>query len=131
VAFALDPNRIYLNTRGRFPKGVVEESGRQALKEEISRKLQGLEFQGRKVIRQVFDAAAVYTGPQSAAGPDLIVLSEPGFDLKGSVKKREVFGRTDLEGMHTWDDAFLWSESKVADDLMIRQVSASILSHYK
>ncbi|OGD24884.1 MAG: hypothetical protein A2Y69_08375 [Candidatus Aminicenantes bacterium RBG_13_59_9] len=131
VAFALDPNRIYLNTRGRFPKGVVEESGRQALKEEISRKLQGLEFQGRKVIRQVFDAAAVYTGPQSAAGPDLLVLSEPGFDLKGSVKKREVFGRTDLEGMHTWDDAFLWSESKVADDLMIRQVSASILSHYK
>ena len=131
AAFALDPNRIYLHTRGRFPKGAVEESSKQALREEISRKLLGLEFQGRKIIRKVFDAAAVYNGPLSASGPDLLVLAEPGFDLKGSVKKKEIFGRTDLEGMHTWDDAFLWSEGKLSDDLMIRQVSAAILSHYQ
>ena len=31
---------------------------------------------------------------------------QPGFDLKGSVKQREIFGRTPgLQGMHTWDDA--------------------------
>jgi predicted AlkP superfamily phosphohydrolase/phosphomutase len=131
AAFALDPNRIYINARGRFPKGTIDESARKALKEEISRKLQGLEFQGRKIIRRVFDAASVYSGPLAAAGPDLLVLSEPGFDLKGSVKKKEIFGRTDLEGMHTWDDAFLWSERPVGDDLKIRQVSSAILSHYK
>jgi predicted AlkP superfamily phosphohydrolase/phosphomutase len=131
LAFALDPNRIYLNTKGRFPKGVVEEGSRQALKEEIAGKLQGLEFQGRKVIRRVFDAAAIYSGPLSDAGPDLLVLAEPGFDLKGSVKKKEIFGRTDLEGMHTWDDAFLWSERKLADGLMIRNVSSAILGHFQ
>lgn len=129
VAFALDPNRIYLNTRGRFPKGAVDESARKALKAEIAQKLQTLEFQGRRTIRRVFDADTVYTGPLSASGPDLLVLSEPGFDLKGSVKKKDVFGRTDLEGMHTWDDAFFWSEQKVGDDLMIRQLSTVILSH--
>jgi predicted AlkP superfamily phosphohydrolase/phosphomutase len=131
LAFALDPDRIYLNSRGRFPKGGVEDAGRKALKTEIARKLETLEFQGRKVIRQVFDADAVYTGPCSASGPDLLVLSEPGFDLKGSVKKKDVFGRTELEGMHTWDDAFFWSEEKTGGDLMIRHLFARILSRYQ
>jgi predicted AlkP superfamily phosphohydrolase/phosphomutase len=131
LAFALDPNRIYLHGRDRFPKGVVEESGRKTLKDEIAQKLLTLEFQGRKVIRRVFDADTVYTGPFTASGPDLLVLSEPGFDLKGSVKKKDIFGRTELEGMHTWDDAFFWSEEKIGEDLMIRQLFNPILSQYQ
>jgi predicted AlkP superfamily phosphohydrolase/phosphomutase len=130
LAFALDPNRIYFHFKGRFPKGAVEEADRTALKAEIAKKLEGLEFEGRRVIRRVFDADTVYSGPFVASGPDLLVLSEPGFDLKGSVKKKEIFGRTDLEGMHTWDDAFFWSERKAGDDLKISQISAVILSNY-
>ena len=130
LAFALDPNRIYLNRKGRFPLGTVEQADGEALKTEIAEKLRALEFEGRKVVREVFPAESVYSGPYMNLGPDLIVLSHPGFDLKGSVKKREVFGRTDLEGMHTWDDAFFWSEKKLADDLKISQVSSIILSHY-
>jgi predicted AlkP superfamily phosphohydrolase/phosphomutase len=130
LAFALDPNRIYFHFKGRFPKGAVEEADRKALKAEIAQKLDRLEFEGRRVIRRVFDADTVYSGPFVASGPDLLVLSEPGFDLKGSVKKREIFGRTDLEGMHTWDDAFFWSERKAGDDLRISQISAVILSNY-
>jgi len=130
VAFALDPNRIYFHLKGRFPKGAVDESDRAALKAEITQKLEGLEFEGRRVIRRVFDADTVYSGPFAASGPDLLVLSEPGFDLKGSVKKRDIFGRTDLEGMHTWDDAFFWSKTKAGDDLKISQISAVILSNY-
>ena len=130
LAFALDPNRIYLNRKGGFPNGVVEEADRKALKTDIRQKLERLEFEGRRVIRRVFDADTVYSGPFAASGPDLLVLSEPGFDLKGSVKKKEIFGRTDLEGMHTWDDAFFWSESNAGDDLKISQISAVILSNY-
>jgi predicted AlkP superfamily phosphohydrolase/phosphomutase len=130
LAFALDPNRIYLNLQGRFPKGAVEAGRRETLKAEIAQKLAALQYEGRPVIRQVFEASRVYSGPHSSAGPDLLVLSEPGFDLKGSVKKKNIFGRTDLEGMHTWDDAFFWSAEKAADDLKINQVSRFILSRY-
>jgi predicted AlkP superfamily phosphohydrolase/phosphomutase len=130
VAFALDPNRIYLNGKSRFPKGAVDESDRKALKAEITQKLEGLEFEGRRIVRRVFDADSVYSGPFVASGPDLLVLSERGFDLKGSVKKRDIFGRTDLEGMHTWDDAFFWSAQKAGDDLRISQLSTHILSHF-
>jgi predicted AlkP superfamily phosphohydrolase/phosphomutase len=131
VAFALDPNRIYLNLADRFPKGAVAEADRQALKDKISGGLKELTFEGRPVIRHVFDAAETYSGPFVPSGPDLLVLAEPGFDIKGSVKKKDVFGRTNLEGMHTWDDAFLWADRSLGDDLRISQLCAPILSQFR
>jgi len=130
VAFALDPNRVYINLADRFPKGAVAAADRPALKEKISRELKELTFEGRPVIRRVFDAEKTYSGPLVSSGPDLLVLAEPGFDLKGSVKKKDVFGRTNLEGMHTWDDAFFWADRNIGADLRISQLSAHILSRF-
>ncbi len=129
-AFALDPNRIYLNLRGRFPKGSVERSERKALREDIARKLEGLRYEGRKVVRQVIPADKIYKGPYASKGPDLIVLAENGFDMKGSLKKKDIFGRTSLQGMHTWDDAFFWAARPISDDLAIEDVSAAILKNF-
>lgn len=130
-AFALDPSRIYLNLKGKFPQGCVEESEREDLKKEIAEKLMSLEHKGKKVIREVFDALEVYRGPYLPSGPDLIVLSEPGFDMKGSVKKKAIFGRSALQGMHTWDDAFFWSKREHGQDLSISDLAAIIMAHYE
>jgi len=48
-----------------------------------------LEYNGQKVIRQVFKSEEIYKGKYSSLGPDLIVLSEPGFDLKDPSVKRK------------------------------------------
>jgi predicted AlkP superfamily phosphohydrolase/phosphomutase len=64
-------------------------------------------------------------------GPDLIVLSNHGFDMKGSVKKKEIFGKTDLEGMHTWDDAFFFSYKKEKENLNISDLAEIILGNLK
>jgi predicted AlkP superfamily phosphohydrolase/phosphomutase len=129
-AFALDPNRIYLNYKNKFPKGSVERSARRALKEDIAAKLAKLEFQGRRVVRKVFFAEDIYSGPQTGKGPDLIVVGEPGFDMKGSVKKKDIFGRSGLQGMHTWDDAFFWATEDLGDDLKIADVAPIILKNF-
>jgi predicted AlkP superfamily phosphohydrolase/phosphomutase len=129
-AFALDPNRIYLNYKNKFPKGSVERSARRALKEDIAAKLAKLEFQGRRVVRKVFFAEDIYSGPQTGKGPDLIVVGEPGFDMKGSVKKKDIFGRSGLQGMHTWDDAFFWATEDLGDDLKIADVAPVILKNF-
>jgi len=130
LAFALDPGRIYLNAQGRFPRGAVSEAEREPLKKEIAEKLGRLEFEGKRVIRQIFDASEVYTGPLVSRGPDLLIVSKAGFDLKGSVKKKEVFGRTSLQGMHTWDDAFFWANRPCGEDLAIRSLASLILEDY-
>jgi predicted AlkP superfamily phosphohydrolase/phosphomutase len=129
-AFALDPNRIYINFRNRFPKGSVERSARKALREEIAAKLAKLEYQGRRVVREIFFGENVYSGPHAAKGPDLIVVGEPGFDMKGSVRKKDVFGRTGLQGMHTWDDAFFWATEDLGEDLKISDVAPVILKNF-
>jgi predicted AlkP superfamily phosphohydrolase/phosphomutase len=130
AAFALDPNRIYLNSKGRFPKGSVAEPDVPNLKQEISRKLGNLEFEGRRTIRKVFAASDVYSGPLVSRGPDLLVLSEYGFDLKGSVKKKAIFGRSGLQGMHTWDDAFFWATGPLGHDLSISDLARIIMGNF-
>jgi len=131
VAFALDPNRIYLHYKDRYPRGTVARSEAKGIREEIARKLEGLAFNGKKVVRRVFQAKEIYCGPLTSKGPDLIVLGERGFDMKGSVKKKEIFGRTPgLQGMHTWDDAFFLSKMDYGEGLAISGVSDIILERF-
>jgi len=131
VAFALDPNRIYLNLENKFPGGLVSRSQKKEIKAEIAQKLLQLEYNGQKVIRQVFKAEEIYKGKYSSLGPDLLAVSYPGFDLKGSLKKKEIFGRSYLQGMHTWDDAFFWAAEDYGPDLAIEDVASLILKKVK
>jgi predicted AlkP superfamily phosphohydrolase/phosphomutase len=132
VAFALDPNRIYLNYASRFPSGSVKAGEAKAIRAEIARKLETLEFEKKRVVKKVFLGKDVYDGPLASRGPDLIVLGEPGFDMKGSVKHREIFGRSPgLQGMHTWDDAFFLAKSDYGPDLAISGVAKIILDRFR
>jgi predicted AlkP superfamily phosphohydrolase/phosphomutase len=130
-AFALDPNRIYLHYANRYPHGTVKFSEAKAIKEEISRKLEKLEYQGKKVVRKVYNAREIYSGPLVSRGPDLIVLAEPGFDMKGSIKRKEIFGRTPgLQGMHTWDDAFFLAKNDYGPNLVISDLAKIISDRF-
>jgi predicted AlkP superfamily phosphohydrolase/phosphomutase len=126
AAFALDPSRIYLNRKGRFPRGSIADGDAASAAEDIGARLASLEYEGRRVVRRVFRATEIYAGPLVSQGPDLVVLAQPGFDLKGSVKKRLVFGRTSLQGMHTWDDAFFWASRPAGENLAIRDLAGII-----
>lgn len=106
--FAMDPGRLYLNLRGKYPYGTVAEGEEAvALLDEISEKLKTLEHHGKAVVKKVCRRDELYSGPHAAAGPDLVIQSHYGFDLKGSTKSKDVFGKSFLTGMHTQDDAFL------------------------
>ena len=126
-AFCLDPGRIYLNLRGRFPRGSVEPAEAPGLAEEIGGKLRALEHGGAPVMRNVFARDEVYAGPAAACGPDLVALANRGFDLKGSTAAKAVFGSSDLTGMHTWDDAFVLTAAELQEPLFIWDLYGVIL----
>jgi predicted AlkP superfamily phosphohydrolase/phosphomutase len=107
AAFGLDPSRIYLHRRGRYPRGGVDDSRADALLDEISSAFLALRHEGEQIIRRVFRGRDVYSGAVAANGPDLILLSTPGFDLKGRLGAAQVVTPRRLQGMHTWDDAFV------------------------
>ena len=130
-AFALDPGRIYLNRVGRFGRGCVTDAEVPALKSEIADALKQLRYDGQPVVREVFDAANIYgQGPCTERGPDLVALAIPGFDLKASPAASEVFGRTDLVGMHTYDDAFLLAPRPIEGDLWIGDIATYLEREY-
>jgi len=110
VAFGLDPSRIYIHRRGRYPRGGVSDARVDALLEEIAGAFLALRHDGETVIRRVFRGRDVYSGAVSGNGPDLILLSTPGFDLKGRLGAPDVMSKRRLQGMHTWDDAFVITE---------------------
>jgi len=109
LAFALDPGRIYLNRTDRFQDGSVDPREITDLANRLADDLLRLTHDNRPVVREVFRREQIYHGFQAAHGPDLVVLPYPGFDVKGRLDATEVFTKTDLQGMHTWDDAFFWS----------------------
>jgi hypothetical protein len=51
--------------------------------------------------------------------------------MKGSIKKKDVFGQTDLQGMHTWDDAFFWANRDCGADLLISDLADIILNSFE
>lgn len=105
-AFAMDPTRIYINTKGKYPQGTVEPGAEyQRLREEIAQGLRELSYNGKRVINKVFMKEDVFHGPLMEQAPDLIVLSNYGFDMKGATNKQVLMEREIFTGMHTQDDA--------------------------
>jgi predicted AlkP superfamily phosphohydrolase/phosphomutase len=115
-AFALDPGRIQIHLRGRYARGAVAAAEVANLKVELADAFRSLRYHGEPVIRDVHDAADLYHGQCAERGPDLVLLAHPGFDLKASPTATEIFSRTDLVGMHTWDDAFLLAPYPIEDE---------------
>jgi predicted AlkP superfamily phosphohydrolase/phosphomutase len=116
-AFALDPTRIYINVKGKYPHGSVERGAQyEQLRAELAAGLRALTHAGKPVIKQVFMKEEVFRGPLMEQAPDLIVLSNYGFDMKGAVNKQSLMDREIFTGMHTQDDAHFFISRKNLQD---------------
>jgi predicted AlkP superfamily phosphohydrolase/phosphomutase len=105
-AFALDPSRIYVHQKGKYFKGGVGKEDYQKIRTDLKQLFEDLEIDGEKVIRRAYFKEELYSGGQLAAAPDLVLLSNPGYDLKGGLEKTEETGRGHFTGMHRQDNAF-------------------------
>lgn len=128
-AFALDPGRIYLHTRDRFARGTLTQSEAGQLATELSRALSGLTWQGRRVVRHIFRGRELYRGPMAHLAPDLVLVPEHGFDLKGKFGRVDVFGHFGRQGMHTADDVFFY-DSMGSAARTPADAGRQILEHY-
>ncbi|MFC1577356.1 alkaline phosphatase family protein, partial [Candidatus Omnitrophota bacterium] len=107
-AFALDPARIYINLKGKYPRGSVAGHDREGVLGELERLFGSLESDGKKVIRDVYRKEDIYSGPLMDRAPDLVLVGNKGFNLRANIKAENMFSKGIFSGKHTQDDAFLF-----------------------
>ena len=117
-AFVLDPARIYLNMQYKYPNGRVLADEKESLLQQLENLFSNFEVDGKKVIKHIFKKESAYTGPYTDNGPDMILVGEKGFNLKGALAFPEITGKGPFSGKHTYEDAFFLSNKKdVSNDL--------------
>ena len=124
-AFAMDPGRIYIHRKGRYPKGQVEGDGPV---EEIKAKLEALTYEGAPVFTAIYRRDEVYQGPETCHGPDLICVPRHGIDVKGAIRRHELFADSRFTGMHTSDDAFFWASQDYGNNLTVADVGNIVVA---
>jgi predicted AlkP superfamily phosphohydrolase/phosphomutase len=106
-AFVLDPARIYLNLKGKYPCGTVEQAESEELLCQLEELFGSLEIDGRAVIRDIYRKEQLYSGPYLDSAPDLVLVGADGFNLKANVKTKQLADKAIFTGKHTQDTAFL------------------------
>jgi predicted AlkP superfamily phosphohydrolase/phosphomutase len=127
---------VYVHRAGRFPLGTVGAAEADQLVARLREEFLGLRdespgapAEGRPVPR-VWTRDEIYRGACVDRAPDLVLDFAPGYDPKGALARTEVFGRSALTGMHTYDDSlfFVNRPGVPTDDLDIVDLAPSILS---
>ncbi|MFH0958633.1 MAG: alkaline phosphatase family protein [Pseudomonadota bacterium] len=120
-AFAMDPTRIYLNSKTRFRNGKLSETQAAEkavrIKNDLSRfmtsdlgpvfKSSCRDFIDEPVFEQLLSKEDVYQGPWSEIAPDIIVIPSRGYDIKASVNAKVLCHSDIFTGTHTHNDAFI------------------------
>lgn len=108
-AFALDPSRIYINKKDKYPKGNIKPEEEQNVKDELFDLFSSLTFNGEKVIKKIYEKEEIYHGSEIDYAPDLVLLPKSGYSLRGNIGKKDIFEKDDIiKGMHSQPDAFLF-----------------------
>jgi len=135
-AFVLDPGRVYLHRAGRFPLGTVGAAEADELVARLREEFLALHDEtpgapaGGRPVPRVWARDELYRGPHVERAPDLVLHFANGYDPKGALARTEVFGRSALTGMHTYDDSlfFVNRAGVPTDDLDIVDLAPSILT---
>jgi predicted AlkP superfamily phosphohydrolase/phosphomutase len=106
-AFVLDPARIYLNLKGKYPCGTVDPTDSEDISCKLEDLFHSLEIDGKKVVRDVYRKEQIYSGPYLENAPDLVLVGAEGFNLKANTKAERLAGKAIFCGKHTQDTAFL------------------------
>jgi len=121
-AFALDPARIYIHDE-RFSQGHrLTENQRQRLVDYIIDACSNLEYAGSPVFQHIFRREDIYSGPLLSQAADILLVTNKGFDAKGTLRREDIFCPPRFQGMHSYDNAFFLSSMPLdfAEDMNVQ-----------
>ncbi len=133
IAFAMDPGRIYIHSKRRYPQGRIGEKEIEGVKSELKGYLKELkDEEGETVLKKILEKEEIYKGPCLSEAPDLVCLPQDGYNLRGRLESERVFEESVFKGMHTWHDAFciLREELTPSQGTSIENLAELILKYF-
>ncbi len=130
ICYSLIPGRIFINLKGREEKGTVREKDYEKTRKILKKKLLNFKHpnSGEQIIDKVFYREEIYSGPYLDNAADLIAHPNNGYDLKARLDTDNIFDTDILNGMHTYDDAFICENNMDINNIKsIEEVSNCIL----
>jgi predicted AlkP superfamily phosphohydrolase/phosphomutase len=114
-AYGLGINGLYLNLKGRERDGIVEPGEEQEkLTRQLTARLKAVrDYNGEKVIRNVYRADEVYSGSATALAPDLVIGYARGYRASWET----VLGELTADVLT--DNPSAWSADHCADALEV------------
>jgi len=106
-AFSLDPARIYLNKRGKYPRGAVGKGDEKKVCDDLVSLFDSVEIDGKKICKSIYRKEEIFYGPLLDDAPDLVFVGNSGFNLHSSLKAKTLSDTNVFTGKHTQHDAFL------------------------
>jgi predicted AlkP superfamily phosphohydrolase/phosphomutase len=109
TAFALDPSRIFIHMKDRFPRGRVTRNDYNRIRLEIKKLFEEYKIGPKKVFKRAYFKEEIYDPDQLEWAADIVLQSNHGYDLKAGFKKKGEFGKTHFQGMHSRENAFFFT----------------------
>jgi predicted AlkP superfamily phosphohydrolase/phosphomutase len=112
-AFAMEPARIYINKKGRYPRGLIHKNQQLDVINELKEVFNLLKQNGNPIIRKIYTKDEIYHGKYLERAPDMVLLPQSGYCLRGNIGKKDLFEQPEIiTGSHTQPDAFLYVKNK-------------------
>lgn len=128
LCFSMTPGRIYLNSKEKRPKAKFTEEEIEKRMNEIFEIFNELEFDGKKVIKEIKSKKEIFGENPEGEPPEYLLIPFDGFDLKADIKDEKIFYNSELKGMHTYNDAFLFIKNcKIKKRPKLKDVLPTIL----
>ncbi len=131
VAFAHDPNQIYINDTERFDQGIVEPSAVEEVKQDIATELTRAEDPetGERAL-EIHDGADLF--PTDPDAPDLIAVGRGEYEVKTKIADRAFVPADNKAAGHRSEGIFFAWGSNVSpgmaiDDATVADVAPTVL----
>ena len=120
-AFSFTGGQLYINLKGRQPKGTVKERKYKRLRECIIKELSQLKDPetGEKVIEKVYKREEIYPDAHQNNLPDLVVLVKEGYRAVVFGPEFQIIGKTNRTGDHRLDGIFIASGPEIKKNEII------------
>lgn len=106
---------------------------RERIREELIDALDGLEHEGKPIVRAALPASEVYEGPHVESGPDLVLDQAPGVHIEGKIGDVDPFGDPETWRAENKDEGLFVAHGPEIDadaalnDVEITEIAPTVL----